>query len=276
MSNKKFRKFFSLLGSSIGVVASLVGIFALPRYLLGPALVMLIATALVLGIVFLRKRNSSHGHLLKLFDFYSRKQPASVHIDFAKHKGHIYELYEVEKFEYGQNEIISYSGLLQWWKCFPEGVHILTMDDEVKGGIGLWPITEDTYVDITNGKLDEADIGCTNLVCGHSQDLKARRYWYFADIIISPELRRRKALYGFHLLNYVLTTWTQEIIVSEDTVSVCAITYTDEGRKLARKLGFSQCSKLRDGDVFVIVASKASIQAKQRLLFSDLPSLNSV
>lgn len=189
----------------------------------------------------------------------NKQQTEEIEVHPVRNVEDLYNVYELERTEYGKQGIVSFSKLAKWWQCFRDGAYVLKIKGIVKGGMGLWPLQKESFKRIKYGMLLEPGLVCNDLICGVFKDNKIRQYWYFGDIIISPELRRDRSNYGHQLGWGGLKQWIQSPTLP-DKISICAVPYTEDARKRMKFYGATSCCLTRNGEVFILVTSKTEIQ----------------
>ncbi|MGL4629681.1 MAG: hypothetical protein ACRCVT_00645 [Leadbetterella sp.] len=121
--------------------------------------------------------------------------------------------------------------LRSWWQTYTKGLIGLFEGDQLIGGLSIWPIDNTTFEAIFEGNLREKDILDKNI------DSKNKNKWYISEIAIQPQKRNFKYLPV--LLNRTFEQLEEEI--SDFTKSqILAMSYSNQGASLMRKLGFVQ------------------------------------
>lgn len=134
----------------------------------------------------------------------------------------------------------------------------MTKDSKIIGAIGIWPISEGTFKQVTEGKIDEQAIQVQRVLFFKTR----HKYWYFSDIILAKGFQRKK--YPFMiLLQETLRLWLSQEELDDD-IELCAIAATEEGAKLLRKCNFKCESETPHGKE--IYAYKSSLNEFKKYL----------
>jgi hypothetical protein len=159
---------------------------------------------------------------------------------------------ELDLVAYG-DYTIDRRGLEKWWKQYEHGIYVLTQESKIIGAIGIWPISQRTFKQVTEGKIDEQAIQVHKIL----KIFKARhKYWYFGDIVLDKEFQR-KTIPLITLLDGTLRSWLWQEELDDD-IELCAIAATDEGAKLLKKYNF-EC-ELETPDQKKIYVYKSSLK----------------
>jgi hypothetical protein len=145
------------------------------------------------------------------------------------------KLYEIEVEEYGTKSIVGLDILNSWWARFPDTAFCLTKNDEIVGGMLIWPLHESAFTLLVSGQLDETQMLETH-VTRKEQDATFR-YWYIGDIILKKGCRSGRARWSAQLLAGSLNQWLDGENVSSQ-LKIGALVYSEQGRLLAEKLNF--------------------------------------
>lgn len=149
---------------------------------------------------------------------------------------------------------VALEGLQKWFEAYPRGAFVLEDNEteereKIVGAFGLWPITQTTYNEIIEGKMDEDEI--TDSHIRRPAKRPGYKYWYLADIIVAYQYRRTslsKSRPGLLLLRESLTHWAKFGDFDDEVIEVCAIAAGEEGEgaKLLEAFGFVS-AKTQDG-----------------------------
>jgi len=155
-------------------------------------------------------------------------------VRYAQHFGELRVVSQWEAAEYGTHSINA-AGLVEWWHCYPQGVHLVEIGAEIVGALGLWPLAARAYTALVTGHMEETQIGAQADDIGRPQTL--HRYWYVGDLILHPAYRQGAPQVVLTLLSTALTRWLQSGDVAP-MVDLCAFGFTEHGRQFLTHFGF--------------------------------------
>lgn len=177
-------------------------------------------------------------------------------------------MYRLQQLEYGANSIASWETVRAWWIKFPRAGFRLYSGDQCLGGIGLWPITPSSFESIVQGRLDEHELTVDDVE--QDDGRKRHRFWYVGDILLAPEFRLTKEKWAVQLLIGALDKWLSNGDLAPQA-SICAIVYSNQGRSLAKRLGFKSCATTPHGySVFVRAIDSQELAAEISVLSRQL------
>lgn len=142
------------------------------------------------------------------------------------------QLWEMEAQLYGSETIVEKETLLQFWHAYPRGLTTLYVGDVLVGGTAIWPIKTDVFWKILASEIEEKEFRPTDI----SPDSP---YFYFGDIILQPS--HQNFAFAALLLREALMNWWASSPFLRNYM--CALTYSDSGASIAKKLGLKAQSK---------------------------------
>ncbi|NTV66605.1 MAG: GNAT family N-acetyltransferase [Chlorobaculum sp.] len=139
----------------------------------------------------------------------------------------------------------------EWWFHYPEGIIGLFLNERLIGGISYWPIDQETFIALRDGRLKERDIEARNF------NAELPEYIYISDIAIEPEFR------GRHYTDLLLGKFFISIkknLVADRPLTICALGYSVAGKKILTSYGFSKVKDAENTsdkqDFYIFLASR--------------------
>jgi hypothetical protein len=125
--------------------------------------------------------------------------------------------------------------LREWWKVYPKGVHLLILDGAIAGAMGIWPLREPVFLDLTSGGLKEASIRMEEIITLSENGDTPQPFWYFASIILREDCRGQGV--SKTLSTRAIANWIQNANLA-DNLDLCALAFSKKGENWLRKNGF--------------------------------------
>ncbi|MDQ3813684.1 MAG: hypothetical protein M3347_07005 [Armatimonadota bacterium] len=255
MSKERLQRFISFNTAAFGVITAAAGLFAMEGSIIKSVLwlvtLLLIASAVYF---FFESKKSAVAEIANRIP-----EASTITVRVVKDEAELRCLYKIEEAEYGSDNIIGLNGVLAWWECYPFGAYVLVKGPTVLGGVGIWPLTEETFYALVEGRLPERKIKDEDICKSSGGQLQA--FWYIADLIIADvSFKGKKDGLGFRLLEGAIREWLR-IGNLTPTIHICALAYSASGGTLLRKLGFNCCATSPDGhQVYMRVTTPEEIR----------------
>jgi hypothetical protein len=139
--------------------------------------------------------------------------------------------WKLDEAEYG-NASLDLDLLLHWWSVYPRGFWLAFEDGAPVGSLGLWPIRRAAFHDIATGRRAEKQLKGADFA--PVSDARWTKSWYCSGIVVARAARRRRSAAARRLVRGTLEGWAAPL---STTIDLCAVTFTPEGRRLARRIG---------------------------------------
>jgi hypothetical protein len=154
------------------------------------------------------------------------------------------KLYEIEVEEYGAESIVGLKTLEAWWERFPDATFCLATDDQIIGGMLIWPLEEDAFDRLSSGQLDEYQMLESHVA--RKKGSATFNCWYIGDIVLQKDYRLGRERWSARLLVEALNHWLNGENLSHQ-LRISALAYSTQGRLLAERLKFHPCASSPDG-----------------------------
>ena len=262
---KRQRKyiFASMLTGSFSLLATFVQVISLENdWFIKFSLVAPILLALISVLFFYKARK--YKDTIRDINALSKKGSCLCPIYKVKgvlDKSELKVVWNMAKHEFRASTIV-FSTLRDRWLKHPESVIVLYKNNEICGYITIWPLYKKTYSEFVEGARLEDDLRRRNINPGHT---RKQSHWYIGSILINSTFRRTKAAAA--LLNGVQAIFNSFNL--DETISVAALAYSNEGEKLLKKYGFNM---LRDKDETIHDCPVYTISLPRDSLESELYS----
>jgi hypothetical protein len=143
--------------------------------------------------------------------------------------------WKLDQAEYG-NAALDLERFLSWWSAYPRGLWLLLEGGEPIGSLGLWPLRRAAFHDIATGRRAEKQL--ENADFAPFSDARSTRSWYCSGLIVAPAARGGRGAAARRLLRGALEGWAAGGPLTS-TVDFCAVAFTAEGDRIARRLGMT-------------------------------------
>ena len=162
------------------------------------------------------------------------RKPFDACRDYSVHQtSSLDELTAVWKIDcaaYGESNV-PFATLQAWWQIYPQGHYLVKKRGKIIGGLGLWPVSRNTYHQMRRGTLTEG----TLTIMGRRNPEARKEHWYISGIVIAAEHRKVRALSC--LLNRLVERRRMSQTHPEQ-IQVGAIPISEEGLRLLMRHGF--------------------------------------
>jgi len=142
----------------------------------------------------------------------------------------LFDLWNIDEAAYGSDSI-SFEQFEEMWRAFPNGLHVLYLDDEIIGAMGIWPLTKQCAADFVNAKISEREIKGACLEVSSSRPAST---WYISGIVLREKFIGGRAIRV--LLPGALSAWFNLSI--KFPCELLAIASSVQGEKLLNRLRF--------------------------------------
>ncbi len=152
-------------------------------------------------------------------------------------------VWRIDCLAYGEDNV-PFEVLLGWWEHCSQG-HLLieTRQGAVVGGLGLWPVAQETYRALRQGTLNENDLSV--LAC--PQAGAKENHGYLSGVALAEPHRGTRAL--FYLVRQASAQWRATEARGART-RIGALATSEKGRRLLARLGFAATGALRHRSLF--------------------------
>ena len=152
-------------------------------------------------------------------------------------------VWRIDCLAYGEDNV-PFEVLLGWWERCPQG-HLLieTRQGAVVGGLGLWPVAQETYQALRQGTLNENDLSV--LSCPKTG--LNENHGYLSGVALDEPHRRTRAL--FYLVRQAAAQWRATEARGART-RIGALATSEKGGQLLARLGFAMTGAPRHRSLF--------------------------
>jgi hypothetical protein len=166
----------------------------------------------------------------------------SVHLDEKNDRQHTAAAHDIKQLasteDYGPMGRTDFPQVFAWWRVYPKGNWVAEYRERVVGGIDIWPLTREVYLQMRSGDMGEE--GLTAQCLAPHQDTEGGTYWYVGSISLDLRLKNRRYR-SAALAKLVETALLQNFMPSVKAypAHVLALVWTTEGENLAKRAGFA-------------------------------------
>jgi hypothetical protein len=126
--------------------------------------------------------------------------------------------------------------VLAWWRAYPQGNLLAVLHGKIVGGIDIWPVAADFYDGFMRRGCDETALTPARFALHHTPGQTS--HWYVGSISMQRVLpARQQRMAMLHLLTGGIAYW--ETLIPDVPARICAESWTDEGRNLLSRLGWT-------------------------------------
>ena len=174
----------------------------------------------------------------------------------------LFDLWKIDNTAYGSDSI-SFEQFEEMWRAFPNGLHVLYLDNEIIGAMGIWPLSKQCAADLVNAKISEREIKGISLRASATRPAST---WYISGIVLKEKFMGGRAIRV--LLPAVLAAWFN--LPVKFPCELLAIASSPGGEALLRRFRFFRMQHghaMPDGHPLYAldVASRAELLEQLRL-----------
>jgi hypothetical protein len=173
-----------------------------------------------------------------VLDLLSHSEPR-FSLETAENLDRLHQLWLIDQAAYGELSL-TFEAFQQWWLRYSAGSLLLIDNfDMIAGSLGIYPLSESDYSDLTSGVKPESQI---SPMLYDECDLFGSQRWYASGIVLDSAFRGSPFVLK-QLLKTGLSAWLDSGHV-RFPVKICSIAEYEVGAKTLRFLGFE---KIADG-----------------------------
>jgi MerR HTH family regulatory protein len=145
---------------------------------------------------------------------------------------------------YGADDIVPLHKLRQWWERNPEMFLCLKRPDGVMVGYSsVTPMQHETIMRLLRDEIREADVDPQDIY-PYSTTMPLECYVASLSVVPGPNQRRYATQLIFHVARFIQELGRRRV----DITAFYAIGASDDGRRIARRLGFEETYTSPDGE----------------------------
>jgi transcriptional regulator with XRE-family HTH domain len=142
----------------------------------------------------------------------------------------LFDLWKIDEEGYGSDSI-GFEQFVEMWRAFPNGLHVLYLDDEIVGAMGIWPLSKRCAANLVAGKISEREIKGASLKASANRPAST---WYISGIVLKKKFMGGRAIRV--LLPAALSAWFNLPI--KFPCQLLAIASSAQGENLLKRFRF--------------------------------------